>query len=304
MKLKLLNEILVINIVCVLMILAITFIPWTVIDVIIGLPFLLFFPGYILLSALFINTSKMNGIEKFAASIGMSIAIVAAIGFGLNYTSWGIRLLPVLYSTYGFIFLMSAISLYRRGRALKTNKFTNKISLRFPGWSGNAFNKSLSIILIMATIGTLGILGYTVLEPKIGEQFTEFYILGLDGKAEDYPTEYILNNGQITQVTYSDGTVNVTNGFGAVMLGIVNQEQQTMIYTVKMTINGVPVSIKFGGDLTNMLGPIELQQGERWENEIGIIPNQIGENQKVELLLYDGTGATVEDSLHFWINVK
>jgi len=105
-------------------------------------------------------------------------------------------------------------------------------------------------------------------------------------------------------VVYGDGSVDTTRGFGAVILGIINQEQQTAIYTVKITINGEPVKIDFDSTIDTSLEPIELQQGEKWENEIGIIPDQAGDNQKVELSLFSGTETTAEDSLYFWISVK
>ena len=98
MKLKTLNGILIIDILSVLLILSVVFIPSTVARVILGLPFLLFFPGYTLVAALFVKKEGMDNIERVALSCGMSIAITALIGFGLNYTPWGIRLEPVLYS--------------------------------------------------------------------------------------------------------------------------------------------------------------------------------------------------------------
>ena len=47
----------------------------------------------------------------------------------------------------------------------------------------------LFIILTIAILGALGAWGYVTANPKLGERFTEFYILGLSGKATDYPIE-------------------------------------------------------------------------------------------------------------------
>lgn len=42
----------------------------------------------------------------------------------------------------------------------------------------------------MASIlGAIGTLAYVIITPKAGERFTEFYILGLEGKADNYPDE-------------------------------------------------------------------------------------------------------------------
>lgn len=304
MKVKILNGILIIDILSVLLIISIIFIPSTIAQVILGLPFLLFFPGYTLVAALFVKKEGMHNIERIALSVVISIAVVALIGFGLNYTSWGIRLVQVLYSITAFVFLMSAIALIRRAWILKTIKFTTEFSLILPKSGGNIFNKSVSIILIIAIFGALGALGYAMVTTKLGERFTEFYILGINGKAQDYPTEYIIDNGKVTRVIYSDGTLDPISGSGKVTLGIVNHEQKTIIYSVKMTIDDKQVNIYFDGTITDILGPIDLQQGEKWENEIGIVPLHTGENQKVELLLFKGTETTPEDSLRIWINVK
>ncbi len=304
MKLKTPNGILIIDILSVLLIFSIVFIPSMAVRVILGLPFLLFFPGYTLLDALFIKKEGMDKIEQAALSCGMSIAVTALIGFGLNYTTWGIRLEPVIYSISAFIFVMSVIALIRRSRILKINKITREFTLSLPGWGGSTFNKTISAILVITIFGTLGFLGYTIALPKIGEKFTEFYILGINGKAQDYPAEYFMNNGVVTQVVYGSGTLDANHGLGTITVGVVNYEQQTEVYYVKMTIDGVPVSIDFGGRTTDLLGPIELQQGEKWEHEIGIIPQHTGENQKVELSQFKGVESTAENSLHFWINVK
>jgi uncharacterized membrane protein len=304
LKLKTSNGLIIVDILTILLILSIVFVPSTIARVILGLPFLLFFPGYTLVAALFYKKEGMDNIERMAISFGMSIAVTALIGFGLNYTSWGIRLEPVLYSIAIFVFVTSAIALIRIARIPQIKQFTSVFTLNLPGWGGNTLNKSLSIILVIAIFGTIGILGYTIAAPKIGERFTEFYILGIDGKAEDYPTEYIMNDGQITQVIYGDGTVDATSVFGTVALGVVNNDQQTIVYSVDMTINGKPANIEYNGTIVNELGPIELQQGQQWQQNIGITPQQIGDNQKVELLLYKGTETVAEDSLHFWINVK
>ena len=200
--------------------------------------------------------------------------------------------------------MTSAIALIRRARILKTNIFTTEITLSMPRWGDGAFNKSLSIILIIAMFAAFGVLGYTVAMPKVGEKFSEFYIMGVNGKTQDYPTEYVMNNGQITQVIYSNGTVDSISGLGAITLGIVNHEQQTVVYSVKMTIDGEPVKINSGGVITDVLGPIELRQGEKCENAINIIPQHIKDNQKVEILLFKGNKTTPENSLHLWIDVK
>jgi len=304
LKIKILNGILIIDILSVLLILLIIFVPSTVARAIFGLPFLLFFPGYTLVAALFVKKERMNDIERIALSCIFSIAIVGLIGLSLNYSPWGISLEPTLYSIAAFVFLMSAVGLIIRACTFKTNKFTTEFHFNFPGWRLNKFNKYLSIIIIVAIFGAMGVLGYFIAVPVVSEGFTEFYILGINGQASDYPTDYVLDNGKISQVIYSDGTLDTTSGAGIVTLGIVNHERQTEVYYVKMTIDDELVNINLSETITDILGPIELQQGEKWEREIGIVPLHTGENQKVELLLFEDAGTTLKDTLRLLIDIK
>ncbi|MCK4222104.1 MAG: DUF1616 domain-containing protein, partial [Dehalococcoidia bacterium] len=54
--------------------------------IVLGLPFLLFSPGYALIAALFPKKGSLDGIERIALSFGLSIAVVPLIGLILNYT--------------------------------------------------------------------------------------------------------------------------------------------------------------------------------------------------------------------------
>ena len=58
----------------------------------------------------------MDTVERVALSFGMSLVLVPMVGLLLNYTPWGIRLEPILYSVTAFIFATSAIALIRRVR--------------------------------------------------------------------------------------------------------------------------------------------------------------------------------------------
>ena len=50
--------------------------------------------------------------------------------------------------------------------------------------------KILSIVFILAILGTIGVLVYVTTVPKASEMFTEFYILGFESKAEGYPNAF------------------------------------------------------------------------------------------------------------------
>lgn len=82
---------------------AIAFSPSGMAGTILGLPFLLFFPGYTSQAALFPEKGRLGEVERVALSFGLSIAVVPLIGLGLNFTPWGIRLDPILISLAVFV---------------------------------------------------------------------------------------------------------------------------------------------------------------------------------------------------------
>lgn len=84
-------------------------------------------------------------------------------------------------------------------------------------------DKALTIVLVFSVIGAIGVLVYVVASPKTPEKFSEFYILGSEGMAANYPRSLVL--GESTTVT----------------LGIVNKEHQDTVYQVAVTIDGEKV---------------------------------------------------------------
>ena len=64
------------------------------------------------------------------------------------------------------------------------------------------------------------------------------------------------------------------------------------------------ITIYFNGDTPEELGPVTLAHEEKWEHEIGFAPKRVGENQKVEFLLFKGEKGEPYRSIHFWVNVK
>ena len=104
-------------------------------------------------------------------------------------------------------------------------------------------------------------MAYAIAAPKAGQSFTEFYILGLSGKAGEtagYPRK--LGVGEE----------------GKLIAGIVNNEFQTARYQIEVRIDGVK---------NNEVDGIRLEDGEKWEHQVSSMPGAAG-IQKVEFLLY------------------
>ena len=277
MKAKLGKDLWLIGILTILLAVVIAFSPSTIARIILGLPFLLFFPGYTLMAALFPKKGSLGGVERLALSFGLSIAVVPLMGFVLNFTPWGIRLYPILISLAVFILAASGVAWYRRGKLAPEERFRVSFNIRLPSWQGQSMpDKVLSVVLAVAIVGAIGTLGYVVATPRVEERFTEFYILGPDGKAENYPTE--LKVGEE----------------GRVIVGIVNHEQEKASYRVEVWIDGE------GRDEIM----VELEPEGKWEQEVGFVPQKAGEGQKVEFVLYKDGEPYFEEPLHLWIDVE
>lgn len=277
MRINIGSGLLPLNLLVIVLLVAIIFFPLVPLRVILGLPFILFFPGYVLMLALFPRKERMSGIERVVLSFGLSIAVVPLVGLILNYTWWGITLESVLYSLASFIFITSVIAHFKRKRLPEQERFVIEFQLRIPSWRTGHRDKAPSIILVLAILGVLGMMGYVIATPKVGERFTEFYILGQEGKVTEYPSE--LKVGEE----------------GRVIIGIINRESEPVSYRVE---------VRIGGMTNNEMGPIVLEHEEKWEREATFVPQVAGKNQKVEFLLYkDRNIEPCFEPLHLWIDV-
>lgn len=278
MRITLQNRLLLINILVIVLIIIITFVPYDLPRIILGLPFVMFFPGYTLIAALFPKRDDIDSIERVALSFGLSIAVVVLIILMLNYSPWGIKLYPILISLAIFILVTSLIAWQRQRRLPEAERPTISLNsgLFTPGRM-RSLRMILSFVFVVAILGAVGALGYFLMTPKLGDNFTEYYVLGLGGKATDYPTELRIGEE------------------GRVIVGIVNREHQQVSYRLEVVIDGVENgSIESG----------TLEHGGQWEEIVTFTPYVVGDNQKVEFLLYRLDQNEVYQRLHLWINVK
>ena len=242
-----------------------------------GIPFLLFFPGYAIVLALFPRRQQISGIERVGLSLGMSVAVVPLIGLILNSTPWGIRLEPVLYATATFTLVTSGIGWFRQRGLIKEERFTIESRLTLSWWGGSVRNKALSIILAVAIIAALGILSYALVTPRQGEKFTEFFVIGTGEMALDYPSELRVNQE------------------AEVIVGIINHEGEATSYRVE---------VKIGGNRNSGIDGIVVEPDEEWQDEVSFAPTMSGNNQKVEFVLYqNGERESRLKPLVLWINV-
>ncbi len=92
---------------------------------ILGLVYLLFFPGYALMAALFpekrrfvlrgeVRKSGFRGLERIGLAIGASVALVPVLGLIVNFSSIGITVGAVIVTYSAFVFACLAVTAVRR----------------------------------------------------------------------------------------------------------------------------------------------------------------------------------------------
>ncbi len=244
-----------------------------------SVPFVLFFPGYTMLSALFPKRGSLGGIERMALSFGLSIAIVSLIGLILNYTPGGISLYPILIFLTAFILVTSAIAWYRQMKVPLAEQFSVAVNISLPKWRQlGTLDKALSVSLVGVVLVALGSLGYVVAMPKTAEKFTEFYILSMEGKAENYPKKVTL--GESVEL----------------VIGIVNHEYEVTSYRIDIKTNGIE---------SNQITIQPLANEEKWEEVVSFVPQSSSKSQRVEFWLYKNDGAKpyFKEPLHLYIAV-
>ena len=93
--------------------------PLLYVRYVLGGVFILFLPGFMLISALYPRSGELDGLERLALSIGLSLAIVPLDGLMLNYTPWGITLAPIMVSLAFFSEALASGAMVRKYRYYK-----------------------------------------------------------------------------------------------------------------------------------------------------------------------------------------
>ena len=304
----------------------------TVIRFLFGVLFLLFAPGYAVVSALFPEAHSptpqptadeieaettgilpgrlyrgtgIDGVERAALAFGTSIAVVPLTGIALSVTPWGIGLLPIVVAVAGLTLCAVAVGTYRRWQLPEERR----VSVPYRAWiaagwgqifdADSRFDALLTIVLVLSVLLAFGSLGYAVASPPDGEQYSEFYLLseGPTGElvADRYPTELVAGEPE------------------PIVVGIENLEETPTEYTVVVEIQDVEplddnrVRVRDRERIDTL--ETTLEHGETWRTEHDLVSTMTGSDLRVAYLLYIGeppaepSTETADQSLHLWVDV-
>ncbi|MFQ5918544.1 MAG: DUF1616 domain-containing protein [Thermoplasmata archaeon] len=190
---------------------------------------------------------EIDWIERIALSFGLSIAIVPLLGLLLNFTPFGIRLTPIVFSILFFSVGIGVVAYVRRMRLPVEERLGATLELKRPAWSEySRLDKVLAIGLVVSVLFAVSVLAFVLTTPRPGETFTEFGILGPGGLLSDYPTD-----------------LNISEE-GTVLVFVANHEFAPVDYTVR--VDQVGVEIVFNPD-TGANETVELNRSTMsWMN--------------------------------------
>ncbi|KAF5036678.1 hypothetical protein DSECCO2_572580 [anaerobic digester metagenome] len=144
----------------------------------------------------------------------------------------------------------------------------------------SGLDKLLTWVLLAAVVAALGITAYLTQIPPREEPFTELYLLGNDGIAEDYFYDMRVGRGE------------------AVIMGITNHEGAPMQYVVevfaaKETINNQTNRSEIVSMSRLSTVPVELADDQTYEQPYEVIINERGPN-RLEFLLFKANAVPPE----------
>ena len=233
----------------------------TILKSILGIVTVLFIPGYVLMAVLF-PKKILGNVERIGLSLGSSIIIVPLLGLILNFT-FGIGPIPVLIALCLYIVVMILATVYRRYKLTDEERFSVDMHGVYETVNNGLFRSKnrkdiiLTIILIFSIIFAIGMMYFAITAPKIGERFTEFYILNSSGK-----TQYQKDLEYNTPTTF--------------IIGVTNHEYTGADYNIQTVLDK---------DVLNT-EKITLKHNETWKKDIIFSPNKKGNDLKLEFLLF------------------
>jgi len=296
---------------------------------VLAIPFVLFLPGYALVSVLFPERTTLDdsdrgeaesdgiflttiyektgidGVERAVFAFGTSILIAPLFGIALNFTPWGIRLAPLTLSIAGFTLLMTAVASHRRWVLPEKDQYSVPYGMWISSVRGKVsgpqsqFDAILSVVLAFSILLAIGSVTYAVAAPPNGEEFSELYLLTENDSGElvtdNYPQQFVVDEPR------------------SLVVGVKNHEGEPTEYTLVVEIHDVTA---LEGDRVRIdsrerveIFNTTLDNGDTWQTEHEIMSTKPGDDLRVTYLLYLGeppaepTKNNAYRSSHFWVNV-
>lgn len=211
-----------------------------------GLPLVLFIPGYALVSALFPSIEGLDGLERIALGFGLSLALIPLIALGIEYSPWRLELTPIASGLIACTILFSIVAVMRRNRLPPGERFVAEIPKPeippLSTWSGTT---RVALGIMVVSLVLFGGSGAVLIAERLkGDPMTEFAIYNADGKPEFYARTFRPGQSQTFQ------------------LEIVNHEGKPVVYRLV---------VQAGATEVGSVDSIPVAAGATWRQPITVV---------------------------------
>lgn len=263
-----------------LLVFALTLPDGNILRILFGLPFLLFLPGYSLVSALWVKHLELEPLERVGYSFGLSLALVPIVGLVLNYTPAGITLFSVVLSLYASIIVLNVITWFRRRGLSPEDRFV--LRTEFIMAKVDTLTQTDTVVIVVVVIAIvigIGLLSFIAVNPP-SERYSELFILDSNGTTGNYPTELDVDES------------------ASIIVNVVCHEGEDTDYHLVVTLES-----QDNGNITLEELDFSLEDNERWENILNFSINESGLFRlSIELFRENQTDAYATN--HLWIDVR
>ena len=244
-----------------------------------GIVYVLFAPGYLLQAALFPRKDDLDGVERLGLSLGLSVGLIPLLALLLDRLPWGLHLWPVVIGQGLLVVMLFTVAMLLRLLIPVEEVYSPDLHLKPRAWwtSLDPSNRRLLAFTGIAVLIAGLITAWIFLVPSKAEFMTEFYMLGKEGLAEDYPREVMV--GEAITIT----------------MGITNREGNTSTYSIKVLLDN---------QMIKQTGPITLENQITWEGRMEFALPEAGDDQQVLFILDREGQDSPYRTLKLWLNVQ
>lgn len=262
-----------------------------------GLPLLLFLPGYAAVAVLFPGREpdverldaegnpvaprfqfrereSIDDAARVTLAIGVSAAVTPTVALAVNFTPWGLYARPLVLALAGFVVAVSLVAAVARYRLPPEERFAPTLRpAASPLFSGDRNLGTANVVLAVGLVVAVAGIGFAVAVPKPGAQFTELYLLSEndDGTlvADDYP-EFSAESPE------------------PLVVGVENHEGRNATYSLVVELQRVePGGSAVVAEEQLVRTEVSVASGERELVRLDLSP-ATGPDRRLRVLLYRG----------------
>ena len=256
----------------------------------VGIPLLLFAPGYGVLAAGFPKRTDLDWVQRVAFSVALSVVLTPLVVFA-EYFSYG--RLDYGWALAGIVLVtvsVTCVGLYRRLALPVSDRVAIAIEIRRPSRNDrNYLDQLINYLVVASAISASVGAGYMALTWKTPQPPIEFYVLDSNGTASNYPASLRLN--EVTTVIIGVRNHEPAKAQYRIVIDLVGIRLETNVTTGK--IDAVETNRTSIGEYN-----LTMEGGAVWERPFAFMIRSVG-LWRLDFLLLNG-GDPVS-KLHIYI---